>query len=797
MLGSSMAGAAPHHLKANDNHGNATGKGAPQNRLVPANFITDIIDRDLAEGRYQEVVTRFPPEPNGYLHIGHAKSICLNFGLAHDYGGLCTLRFDDTNPETEDPEFVESILADVRWLGFEPAQVRFASDYFDRFYACAVQLVRDGLAYVDSVSEEVMRVLRGTTTQPGRPSPYRDRSVEENLDLLERMKAGEFENGAHVLRAKIDLAHPNFKLRDPVLYRIVNAPHYRTGDAWHIYPMYDFAHPLEDFIEGVTHSLCTLEFENNRAIYDWLLEALRGKVGFPEAPRPYQYEFARFNMTYTVLSKRKLIGLVRGGHVRGWDDPRMPTLSGFRRRGVTPEALRAFFTERIGVAKTNSRADIGLLEATIRDDLNNRAPRVMAVLDPLKVVVTNLPEGHTEALSVPYWPHDVPKEGARTVPFGRELYIERSDFQEHPECGFRRLSPGAKVRLRHAYVIRCDEVVKDESGAVTELRCTYEPDSFGKAPSEGVKGVIHWVAAAEAVPAEFRLYGRLFAVPNPEEGEKGYLDLLAPDSLVVKRGVVEPSVRDDPADTRYQFERQGYFWRDPVDSKPEALVFNRIIGLSAMPTASASARTRSHHRAQSAKTPAAPQPEPQDPAARLSGAARARFERLLTLGANREEAAALAKDAALGDFFEAAHRAQPSPQLASWVASEVARLLKEGAAANLTPSALAELVALVDDGTLSARLGKEVLAEMAATGQSAAQLVEQRGLEQVSSTAALRPIVAEVLAEHPDQIGAYRGGKVGLLGFFVGQVMRKTGGKANPQQAQALLKEALEGRPAP
>ncbi|WMT58346.1 glutamine--tRNA ligase/YqeY domain fusion protein [Truepera radiovictrix] len=789
-----MAGAAPHDLEADaEIRGDTLGKEAPKKRLVAENFITEIIDRDLEEGRYPGVVTRFPPEPNGYLHIGHAKSICLNFGLAHDYGGLCTLRFDDTNPETEDPEFVESIVADVRWLGFEPAQVRFASDYFDRFYACAVQLVKDGLAYVDSVSEDEMRELRGTTTQPGRPSPYRDRSVAENLDLLERMRAGEFANGAHVLRAKIDLAHPNFKLRDPVLYRIVNAPHYRTGDAWHIYPMYDFAHPLEDFIEGVTHSLCTLEFENNRAVYDWLLEALRGKVGFPAAPRPYQYEFARFNMTYTVLSKRKLIGLVKGGHVRGWDDPRMPTLSGFRRRGVTPEAIRTFFTERIGVAKTNSRADIGLLEATIRDDLNYRAPRVMAVLDPLKVVVTNLPEGHTEPLSVPYWPHDVPKEGARTVPFGRELYIERSDFQEHPERGFRRLSPGAKVRLRHAYVIRCDEVIKDDEGAVTELRCTYEPDSFGKAPSEGVKGVIHWVAAAGAVPAEFRLYERLFSVPNPEEGEGSYVQHLTPDSLVVKRGVVEPSVRDDPADTRYQFERQGYFWRDPVDSRPDALVFNRIIGLSVTPSPRASARPEARYKAEATAKPAPLQTEPQDPAARLSGAAREAFERYLTLGANREEAAALAKDAALGAFFEAAQRAQPSPQLASWVVSEVARLVKEGSAARLTPGALAELVAFVDDGTLSARLGKEVLAEMAATGQSAAQLVEQRGLKQVSSAEALRPIVEAVLAEHPDKIGAYRGGKVGLLGFFVGQVMRKTGGKANPQQAQALLKEALAG----
>lgn len=814
-----MAGAAPHDLKANlRDHDDALGSGAPKDRLVAENFITTIIDRDLQEGRYREVVTRFPPEPNGYLHIGHAKSICLNFGLARDYGGLCTLRFDDTNPETEDPEFVDAILADVRWLGFDPAQVRFASDYFDRFYACAVQLVEDGLAYVDSVSEETMRELRGTITQPGRPSPYRGRSAEENLDLLERMKAGEFENGAHVLRAKIDLASPNFKLRDPVLYRIVNAPHYRTGDAWHIYPMYDFAHPLEDFIEGVSHSLCTLEFENNRAVYDWLIEALRGKVDFPAAPRPHQYEFARFNMTYTVLSKRKLIGLVREGRVEGWDDPRMPTLSGFRRRGVTPEAIRTFFTERIGVAKTNSRADIGLLEATVRDDLNYRAPRVMAVLEPLRVVLTNVPEGQTEHLTAPYWPHDVPKEGARALPFGRELYIERSDFQERPERGFRRLSPGAKVRLRYAYVIRCDEVVKDERGEVTELRCTYEPDAFGEAPSVGVKGVIHWVSAAEAVPAEFRLYDRLFNVPNPDESEGVYTDLLTPNSLEVKRGFVEPSVLKDPDDTRYQFERQGYFWRDPVVSRPGALVFNRtatlrsVTGASPAPSPPEGRLRAGADRDTWAKatpeetrreTPAARRsqneakgrtPKPHDPAADLSPEARGRFERYRGLGANREEAVALAKDEALGGFFEDAHRARPSAQLAGWVANEVGRLRKAQGAAQITPPALAQLVALVESGVLSVRLGKEVLAEMADTGQSAPQIVARRGLEQVSNADALTPVVAAVLAQHPDKVTAYRGGKVGLASFFVGQVMRETQGKANPQQVQALVKAALGDR---
>ncbi|HEY3247883.1 MAG TPA: glutamine--tRNA ligase/YqeY domain fusion protein [bacterium] len=548
-------------------------------RLVSPNFITEAIDADLRAQRYPGVRTRFPPEPNGYLHIGHAKSICLNFGLAIDYAGACNLRFDDTNPETESLEYVNAIKDDIGWLGFRWAEERYASDYFERLYACAEQLISDGKAYVDSLSSDEISEYRGTIAQPGRPSPYRDRGVEENLDLFRRMRAGEFPDGAHVLRAKIDLASPNMKLRDPVLYRIVHAAHYHAGDGWRIYPLYDFAHPLSDATEGISHSICTLEFENNRAIYDWLIEQLRGKCGLPSSPRPYQYEFARLNLDYTVLSKRKLIRLVADGHVSGWDDPRMPTLSGLRRRGVTPEAIREF-CYRIGVAKTNSRVDPATFEAALRDDLNPRAPRVLAVLRPVRVVLTNYPAGEEEWIEASYWPRDVARTGSRRVPLSREIYIEQDDFMEDPPPGYHRLVPGGRVRLRHAYVIRCDEVIKDDRGEVRGLRCSYEPDTLGKKPSGSpVKGTIHWVSVGHALPADVRLYDRLFTAADPEAEDDDLAAGLNPRSLVVAAGFVEPSVREDAADTRYQFERLGYFWQDPQDSRPDRLVFNRIVTL--------------------------------------------------------------------------------------------------------------------------------------------------------------------------------------------------------------------------
>ncbi len=541
--------------------------------LVPPNFITEIIQKDLAEGKYPRLITRFPPEPNGYLHIGHARSIVLNFGLARDFGGVCYLRFDDTNPETEKEEYARAIEEDVRWLGFEPDGVYYASDYFERMYECALVLIQEGKAYVDDLSEEEMSGLRAK----GLPSPYRDRPVEENLRLFEAMRRGEFPTGSRVLRAKIDPAHPNFKLRDPVLYRIVHAPHYHAGDRWVVYPMYDYAHPLEDFIEGVSHSLCTLEFENNRAVYDWVIENLKGKCGFPLGPRPHQYEFARLDLDYTVLSKRKLIRLVEGGYVSGWDDPRLPTLRALRRRGVRPEAIVAFI-QKTGISRNEARIETALLEEVIRDDLNPIAPRVLGVVEPLKVVLTNY-QGE-EWIEAPYWPRDIPKEGTRPLPFSRELYIERSDFSLDPPKGWKRLAPGARVRLRHAYVIEFEDAVV-EGGEVRLVKARVVPGTLGVNPEDGVrpKGVIHWVSAPHALPVEYRLYNRLFLKPDPEEGVEDFLENLNPKALEVHQGFIEPSVAQDPKETRYQLERLGYFWQDPVDSRPDRLVMNRIVPL--------------------------------------------------------------------------------------------------------------------------------------------------------------------------------------------------------------------------
>jgi glutaminyl-tRNA synthetase len=541
-------------------------------------FIRDIVERDRAAGKHGgRVVTRFPPEPNGYLHIGHAKSICLNFGLALENGGTCHLRLDDTNPETEDEEYVEAIRQGVRWLGFDWGENFFhASDYFERLYDFAVELIRLGKAYVDSLSEDEIREHRGTVTEPGRDSPYRDRSVEENLGLFARMRAGDFPDGAHVLRGKIDMAAANMKMRDPLFYRIKHATHYHRGDAWPIYPMYDFAHPLSDAIEGITHSLCTLEFENNRDIYDWLVEALP----FPDPPR--QIEFARLNLTYTLMSKRKLLELVERKLVAGWDDPRLPTLAGLRRRGFTPEALRDF-CDRIGVAKANSTVDVTLLEHCQREDLNPQVPRVLCVLRPLKLVIENYPEGQVEELEAPFYPHDVPKEGSRRVPFSRVLWIERDDFAEEPPKGFHRLAPGREVRLRYAYLVRCVSVVKDPaSGEVVELRCTYDPETRGGSAPDGrkVPGTLHWVSAEHAVPVEARLYDRLFKVERPDLEEGGFESCLNPRSLEVLTGcLLEPAAADPALGEHLQFERQGYFFRDPVDSSPGHPVFNRTVPL--------------------------------------------------------------------------------------------------------------------------------------------------------------------------------------------------------------------------
>ncbi len=547
---------------------------------VTSNFIQDIIEEDLKTGKYKgRVHTRFPPEPNGYLHIGHAKSICLNFGTAARYGGLCNLRFDDTNPTKEDVEYVESIKEDVRWLGFDwEDRLFYASDYFERLYLFAEHLIKAGKAYVCDLSPEEIREYRGTLTEPGKDSPYRNRPVEENLDLFRRMRAGEFPDGSRVLRAKIDMASPNLNMRDPVLYRIIRAAHHRTGDRWCIYPMYDYAHPLSDAIEKITHSICTCEFEDHRPLYDWVLEA----CGI-ESP-PQQIEFARLNLTYTVMSKRKLRQLVEGGYVSGWDDPRMPTISGLRRRGCTPEAIRDF-CDRIGVAKANSVVDIAMLEHCMREDLNLKAPRVMAVLRPLRVVIDNYPEGRVEYLEAGYNPEN-PGLGSRQVPFSRVIYIERDDFMENPPKKFFRLSPGSEVRLKHAYIIRCHRVVKDQNtGEVTELHCTYDPATRSGTPeadARKVKGTLHWVSEGHAVKAEVRLYDHLFLRENPDEDGDGddFKAHINPGSLVrLADCLVEPGLAGSAPGSRYQFLRHGYFMADPVDSKEGSPVFNRIVSL--------------------------------------------------------------------------------------------------------------------------------------------------------------------------------------------------------------------------
>lgn len=536
------------------------------------NFITQIIDEDLASGKHKSVHTRFPPEPNGYLHIGHAKSICLNFGLAKEYNGLCNLRFDDTNPVKEDVEYVDSIKADVEWLGFKwEGEPRYASDYFDALYGYAIELIEKGLAYVDELSPDEMREYRGTLTEPGKNSPYRDRSVEENLALFERMKNGEFAEGTLSLRAKIDMASPFMVMRDPVLYRIKFASHHQTGDKWCIYPMYDFTHCISDAIERITHSLCTLEFQDNRRLYDWVLENIS-----IERPLPHQYEFSRLNLEGTLTSKRKLLKLVNDGIVDGWNDPRMPTISGLRRRGYTPASLREF-CRRIGVTKQDNVVEYSALEACIREDLNENAPRAMAVIDPVRVVIENF-EGE-ETLTAPNHPNR-PELGERQLPFTKELYIDRADFREEANKQYKRLVLGKEVRLRNAYVIKAERVEKDANGEITTIFCTYDPETLGKNPADGrkVKGVIHWVSAVHNHPAEFRLYERLFTVPNPGAAEE-IESVLNPTSLVVKHGFVEQSLANAEPEKGYQFEREGYFCADNKDSRPEHLVFNLTVSL--------------------------------------------------------------------------------------------------------------------------------------------------------------------------------------------------------------------------
>ena len=747
----------------------------------PKDFIRDIIDADLAAGRHQKIVTRFPPEPNGYLHIGHAKSICLNFGIARDYGGVCHLRFDDTNPTTEDVEYAEAIMRDVRWLGFDWGDKLFyASDYYERLYQLAEELIEKGLAYVCDLNEEEISAYRGTITEAGRPSPYRERSVAENLQLFRSMRAGEFPDGSRVLRAKIDMASPNMKLRDPLLYRIKHAHHYRSGDAWCIYPLYDFAHPLSDAIEGITHSICTLEFENNRDIYDWLVDHLT----LPARPR--QYEFARLNLTYTLMSKRKLLQLVEEKRVSGWDDPRMPTIAGLRRRGVTPEALRAFAT-RVGVAKNNSTVELALFEHTLREDLNERSPRVLCVLDPLEVVIENYPAGQSEELDAALWPHDVPKEGSRKLPFGLRLYIDRSDFSENPPKDFFRLAPGREVRLRHAYVIRCERVVKDAAGTVTQLVCSYDPSTRGgDAGGRKIKGTLHWVSADHAVDVEVRAYDRLFSVEIPGAAGGDPLADLNPASLVVRTGCkAEPSLRSAAAGDRFQFEREGFFFVDPLASRPGAPVFNRTVSLKdSWAKAAAKAEPKAEPRAAKAKAP-------EKPSAReaLSPEAQALLERH---GLSPEDARVLGEPGPLRALFDAALAFHGNARgLAAWIVNELPPAARAGEPLPFGARELAELSSLIDDGTLSGALGKKVLAEMLNGGGSPKAIVERLGLKQIGDPAALGPVVDRILAESAEMVARYKAGNKNVLGALTGMVLKETRGQANPKLVSQLLLDRL------
>jgi len=741
------------------------------------NFLQSIVSEDLKSGKYKEIVTRFPPEPNGFPHIGHAKSIFINFGIARDYQGHCNLRMDDTNPTKEDTKYVEALKDAVEWLGYEwDGNVRFTSDYFTQIHEYAIKLIKMGKAYVDSLPEEDIREYRGSVTEAGKRSKFADRTVEENLDLFERMKKGEFKEGEHILRAKIDMSAPNMKLRDPLLYRIRHIEHFRTGNEWAIYPMYDFAHCLSDYIEGVTHSICTLEFENNRDIYNWVLDTLE-----LTPPRPYQHEFARLGINYTVMSKRKLLELVEGGQVSGWDDPRLPTIAGYRRKGYTPEAILTF-CDQIGVAKANSMVDVAQLEFCIRDDLNTKVPRVMCVLDPIKVTIENY-EG-SEMIDASYYPEDVPKDGSRELPFSSEIYIEREDFNENPPKGYFRLTPTQPVRLKHAYIITCKEVIKDSDGKVIGIVAEYSTESKSGSDTSGikVKSAIQWVSAAEAKKVEVRLYDRLFSCEAPEGVED-----LNPDSLrVVKDALIEPAVIAERPDERFQFEREGYFYADPIDYRDEKPVFNKIVGL----------KESWGKKKKVVETKVEPKKVQIDgEVVAMTPEQQKLFDNYTSeLKLNSEVANTLARDENLSVFYAEALKELNSPaSLANIITNEVAREIKEHGVETLkfTPAQIAQLIKIVDDGTISNKIAKQVFEEMAKSGENPAKIVEDKGLVQISDPAKIAPIIDEIIAKNPDNVTKFRDGNKKLLGFFVGQVLKATGGKANPQVVNRLVAEKL------
>jgi glutaminyl-tRNA synthetase len=750
----------------------------------PSNFLTDIIDADVAAGRNGgRVVTRFPPEPNGHLHLGHAKSILLNYGLAARYGGRVHLRFDDTNPTTEEVEYVEGIQGDVRWLAGDWAALHYASDFFEKMYQCAERLIREGKAYVDSQPQEAIRQQRGDFSTPGVASPFRDRPAEESLDLFRRMRAGELPDGACVLRARIDMAHPNVLLRDPLLYRIRHAHHHRTGDAWCIYPMYDYAHPLEDAFEGVTHSICTLEFESNRELYDWTLDQLG-----PWDPRPRQYEFARLALGYTVMSKRKLLQLVTEQRVSGWDDPRLPTLAGMRRRGITPEALRDF-AELIGVSKNNSVVDIGKLEFAIRADLEPRSPRAMAVLDPLPVTVTTWPERQVEWLDLPWWPAE-PARGVRQVPFGRELLIDRADFAEDPPDGWRRLAPGRRVRLAGAWLVRCDAVVRGPDGRVIGLEVSHDPDSLGQEPADRrkVSGTLHWVHAVRSVPSDVRLYDRLFTVEQPDAAAD-ILAVLNPSSLVLAKGArLEPALSAARPGDRFQFLRQGYFFADPVDSRPGAPVFNRTMTLKdtwSRPAPDRATRTEPRSAAPKRAEPVAPaearrgRDEARAGQRAAAPAMAARYARYQALGLPEPQADLLSGDEAVAAWFDAAVAAHPgAPSVARWLVNDLIGLAGETplTALPLGPAAFGAFVALLDGGRLTPAAGKVLLADLVAGGGDPAVRMAALGLEKVEDAGAIDAAIDRALAGSAAEVARYRAGEKKLLGVILGAAMREARG---------------------
>lgn len=747
-------------------------------------FLHAIVNEDLKSGKYQKIITRFPPEPNGFPHIGHAKSICINFGIASDFKGHCNLRMDDTNPSKEDTKYVEALKDAVSWLGFDWGEnVRFTSDYFDKIYDYAIELIKMDKAYVDSVNEEQMRENRGTITQAGIRSEFANRSIEENLELFEKMKNGEFEDGEHVLRAKIDMGAANMKLRDPLLYRIRHAHHFRAGDKWCIYPMYDFAHCLSDYIENVSHSICTLEFENNRDIYNWVLDTLK-----LEQPRPYQHEFARLGINYTVMSKRKLLELVDGKYVNAWDDPRMPTIAGYKRKGYTKESILNF-CDQIGVAKANSMVDVAQLEFCIRDDLNKKVPRVMCVLDPLKVTIVNY-EGKEE-LDASYYPHDVPKEGSRKVPFSSEIYIEHDDFSENPEKGYFRLTPTQAVRLRHGYIITCKEVIKDTAGNIIEIKAEYYPNSkSGNDTSEiKVKSAIQWVCSKAAKEVEVRLYDRLFKNESPEGIED-----LNPNSLkIIKNALIEPAVISEKIDERFQFERQGYFYADPLDYSDEKPVFNKIVGLKD----SWSKKSKVEKSVQKSKDNTQVKNEQiVGEVTAMSKEEEALFEKYSKeFELNNEVANILARDEKLSRFYEGCLKTSNNPiSLANIVVTEVARELKEKDVheVKFTTSQISELVKILDDGTISSKIAKQVFEVMTESGENPTKIVEDKGLIQISDESVILPIIDQIITQNPDNVLKFRNGNTKLLGFFVGQVLKNTGGKANPKVVNKLVAEKLK-----